>query len=114
MKNTLRLGLLLLLGSLSSCAATSKSYVDALSGYSIVRGRITKVLNLSGEVTQTLSDGMVVTVTDPGCTLSMKFPDDQTKTLDVAPGMMVVYGFTDDFLLRSEFAKFVPAPGKSK
>ncbi|MHC4078239.1 MAG: hypothetical protein ACYST0_07325 [Planctomycetota bacterium] len=110
MKNTLRLGLVLLVSSFAACSTTSQSYVDQLSGYSITRGRITEVHNLSGELMATFSDGHAVTVTQPGCKLAITFPDRQTKIMEVQPGMIVVHGYADDFVLRSEFAKPVPTP----
>ena len=104
MKNTLRLGLILLVSSLASCASTSRSFVEGMSGYSVVRGRITEVQNLSADLKQSLGDGLAIIVSQPGCKVSMRFPDNQTKMLDLEPGMMIVYGSNDDFVLRSEFA----------
>ncbi len=103
MKNTLRLGLILLVSSRASCTSTSRSFVESMSGYSVVRGRITEVQNLSAELKQSFGDGLAITVSQP-CKVSMRFPDNQTKMLDLEPGMMIVYGSDDDFVLRSEFA----------
>ena len=110
MKNSFRLGLILLIGSLASCSTTSTSYVESLSGYSVVRGRITKVDNFTGRVTETLGDGVAVTVTEPGCTISMTFPNEQSKSMDVAPGMMIIYGNADDFVLKSQFDSSATPP----
>ena len=104
MKNTLRLGLILLVSSFAACSSTSQSFVDSMSGYSVVRGRITEIENLSADVKVSFSDGLAVTVTKPGCRVSMTFPDNQTKILDLDPGMIVVHGYAHDFVLRSEFA----------
>lgn len=104
MKNTLRLGLILLVSSFAACSSTSQAFVDSMSGYSVVRGRITEIENLSADVKVSFSDGLAVTVTKPGCRISMTFPDNQTKILDLDPGMIVVHGYADDFVLRSEFA----------
>ena len=104
MKNNLRLGLILLVSSLAACSSTSRSYVENISGYSIIRGRITEVQNLSAERKMSFGDGLAVTVSQPGCKVSMRFPDNQTKILDLEPGMMIVYGSDDDYILRSEFA----------
>lgn len=105
MKNTLRLGLILLVSSFAACSTTSRSFVESMSGYSVVRGRITEIENLSADLKVSFSDGLAVTVTKPGCKISMTFPDNQTKILDLDPGMIVVHGYADDFVLRSEFAR---------
>lgn len=104
-KNTLRLGLILLVSFLAACGSTSRTFVDGISGYSIVRGRITEIDNLSAEHKAVFSDGLAVTVTKPGCKVSITFPDKQTKVMDLEPGMILVHGYAEDFVLRSEFSK---------
>jgi len=104
MKNTLRLGLILLVSSFAACSSTSQTWVEGMSGYSIVKGRITEIDNLSADLKVSFADGLAVTVTKPGCKVSMTFPDNQTKVLDLDPGMIVVHGYAHDFVLRSEFA----------
>jgi hypothetical protein len=104
MKNTLRLGAILLVSFLASCGSTSRTFVDGVSGYSVVRGRITEIENLSAEHKALFSDGLAVTVTKPGCKVSFLFPDKQTKVIDLEPGMILVHGYAEDFVLRSEFS----------
>ncbi len=104
MKNTLRLGLFLLVSALMACSTTSRTYVDGISGYSVVRGRITEIDNLSADQKAIFSDGLAVTVTKPGCKISFTFPDKQTKVVDLEPGMILVHGYAEDFILRSEFS----------
>jgi hypothetical protein len=108
MKNTLRLGLIVLVSSFAACSSTSRTFVDGISGYSVVRGRITEIDNLSAENKAVFSDGLAVTVTKPGCKVSITFPDKQTKVVDVEPGMILVHGYAEDFLLRSEFTTPTP------
>ena len=113
MKNTLRVGLILLVSSFAACASTSKTFVDGVSGYSVVRGRITEIVNLSAEQKAVFSDGLAVTVSKPGCKVSITFPDKQTKVVDLEPGMILVHGFAEDFILRSEFSTpSTPLPTK--
>ena len=104
MKNTMRLGLILAVSFLAACGTTSKSYVDSISGYSVVRGRVTEIDNLSAEQKAVFSDGLAVKVTKPGCKVTITFPDKQTKTVDLEPGMILVHGYAEDFILRSEFS----------
>lgn len=104
MKSTLRLGLILMVSSFAACTSTTRSYVDSVSGYSVVRGRVTEIENLSANHKMSFSDGLAVTVTKPGCRISITFPDRQKKVIDLEPGMILVHGYEEDYVLRSEFA----------
>ena len=99
---TLRIGLFSLLASLASCSVSSSSYVDDLAGYSVTSGRITRIEGLHAEQIVPLSDGLAVTVSQPGCKVLMQFDDGDTRVFDAGRGVILVHGYSTDYLLSSQ------------
>ena len=99
----LALLLTLSLGLLAGCSTSSQAFVDDLSGFSVTRGRITHIENLSTSKVVPLTDGVAVTVSKP-CRISITFEDAQTRTMELGPGVIVVHGYETDFVLKSELA----------
>jgi len=95
------LGALALLGA---CASSSTSYIADQTGYAVTRGRIVAVENLYTDNIEPLADGLAVTVSQPGCRVTMQFEDERTMEFDVDPGVVLVYGYGDDYIMRSERA----------
>ena len=101
-KNFVRIGLLAAIATLSSCAISSRDYVNKLSGYAITEGRITRIENLSTQNVQPLKDGIAVTVGIPGCRVLIQFENGEEKAFDVNSGVILVHGYDCDFIVRSE------------
>ncbi|MCA8954440.1 MAG: hypothetical protein KDC87_00110 [Planctomycetes bacterium] len=108
MKNLAKFaGAVALAAGLAGCNTVSDSYVAQWSGYSVMRGTIVSVENLSGADLQRLADGIAVKVSQAGCKVTMKFENNQSSTMELGPGVVVVYGIHHDYILRS--APGVPA-----
>ena len=105
MKKLLAIGTLVIVSSLSSCATSSDSFVQEQTGVAVIRGRITAVQNLSASKIERLGDGLAVTISQPGCTVSMQFAENQSRVMELEPGTIVIYGGDTDYVIRA-------APGK--
>jgi hypothetical protein len=97
-----RIGFLAAIATLSSCAMSSRDYVNELSGYAITEGRITSIENLNTQDVQPLKDGIAVTVGIPGCRVMIQFENGEQKAFDVHSGVILVHGYECDFIVRSE------------
>ena len=88
---------------LSSCSVSSSQFVDGIRGYSITRGRITRIDNLYTEQFKALSDGVAMTLAEDGCSVTMQFREgeDLTKIFDIGEGVIVVKGYDGDYILES-------------
>ena len=88
---------------LSSCSISSESFVNQIRGYSITRGRITRIDNLYAEEFKPLSDGVAMKLAENGCSVTMQFreDDDQTKIFDIGKGVILVKGYDGDYILES-------------
>ena len=87
--------------SLTSCFTSSSSFIEEQTGVAVVRGRITRVENLTASKTEHLGDGLAITVAQPGCSISMQFGTNQSKVIQLAVGEMIVYGADTDYLVRA-------------
>jgi len=105
MKKLLAIVALVIVGSLSSCATSSSTFVEEQTGVAVIRGRITAIQNLSASKIERLGDGLAVTISEPGCKVSMKFADNQATVMELEPGTIVIYGDETDYVIRA-------APGK--
>ncbi len=88
---------------LSSCSISSESFVNQIRGYSITRGRITRIDNLYAEEFKPLSDGVAMTIAEDGCSVTVQFRegDDQTKIFEIGEGVILVKGYDGDYILES-------------
>ena len=85
-----------------SCSTSSQSYVEEISGYAVTRGRIQRVEDLHTDQMQPLTDGVAITVSRPGCRVSMLFDNDETRVIETDRGAIIVYGYANDYVLRAE------------
>ena len=88
-----------LLAALGSCKSTSSSFVADCKGFAVVRGRVVHVDRIAADQFQQLSDGVVLTVSQPG-SVTLQFEKKNEKVFDVDPGSLVVFGKDEDFVLR--------------
>ena len=105
MKTLARISFLAALAVLSSCAVTSRDYVEELTGYATTEGRITRIESLNSKKVEPLKDGIAVTVGQPGCRVLIRFENGEEKVFDVYEDVILVHGYDCDFILRSEFAE---------
>jgi hypothetical protein len=77
--------------------------VNEIRGYSVTRGRITKIENLSATEFRSLSDGLAMTLGGEGCAVTMKFreDEDEAKVFEIGTGVILVYGYDGDYILES-------------
>ena len=101
MKKLLAIGALVLVSSLSSCATSSDSFVQEQTGVAVIRGRITEVENLSTAKIERLGDRLAITISQPGCRVSMQFSENQAKVMELGPGAMVIYGAETDYVIHA-------------
>jgi hypothetical protein len=101
-RTTLRIGLFSLVAALASCAASSASFVGDLPGYSVTSGRITRIEGLHAEQIVPLSDGVAVTVSQPGCRVLVEFQNGDTRVFDAGRGVILVHGYSKDYILSSQ------------
>jgi hypothetical protein len=92
---------LLLAVCLSACAASSASYVDkeTSQGAMVTRGRVTKIENLNSDSLQSLSDGSAITVSKPGCRVTIEFAGKQSQVLELPAGARLVCAGDSDYVL---------------
>lgn len=93
---------LILAAMLQACSTTSHSYVVDSSDYSVVRGEIVDVQNLTAQEFRHLSDGVAIVLSGSGGRVTIRFDADQEKTFEVGDGAVVVFGDGSDYLLRNE------------
>ena len=87
---------------LSSCSTSAEDYVQEMPGYSIVKGRFTRVENLHSEEMTPLADGIVFVLSRSDCRVSMEFEDEQHKVFNLDQGVILVHGNDHDYILQSE------------
>ena len=88
---------------LTSCSMSSAQYVLGVRGYSVTRGRITRIDNLYANEFKPLSDGVAMVLSENGCSVTMQFEegDEQLKVFDIGEGVIVVKGYRGDYILES-------------
>jgi len=101
MNKLLAIGALVLVSSLPSCATSSGSFVQEQTGVAVIRGRITEIENLSTGKIERLGDGLAITISHPGCKVSMQFDELQSKVMELEPGAMVIYGSETDYVIHA-------------
>lgn len=105
MKITLiRLAATLCLASLfSSCTISASAYVERAQseqGYSMKRGRITRIEGLHTEKIEHLRDGLAITLDQAG-EVSMSFENENNALFRLDAGSIIVHGRDADFLLEA-------------
>ncbi len=88
--------------ALSGCSTSSLSYVEDKSSYSVVRGHVTRVVNLSTSKVEPLSDGVAVTVNGPNCHVIMKFEDGRKRQYALGSGVILVIASDYSYILESQ------------
>ena len=84
--------------TLSSCAASSLSYVEESRGYSVTRGEMVRVDDLNSPGKEQLSDGVVLKIDEPGCRVTFRI-DEAYRVLELPPGGYLVLGEGVDAVL---------------
>lgn len=84
---------------LVSCGTTARSFVDETAGYSSTKGRLQRVENLSSENHQYLKDGVAVTASAAGATITLKI-NESMVTLETTRGTIIVYSKSGDYVLQ--------------
>ena len=87
---------------LTSCSVSSESYVAEISGYSVTRGRIMRIENLHANAVQPLQDGVAITLSRPGCLVTIRFDNDESRVMKTGRGVIIVHGYANDYILESE------------
>ena len=87
---------------LSACSTSAESYVQDMPGYSIVKGRFTRIENMHSEEMTPLSDGIAFVLSRSDCRVSVEFDDYQHKVFNLDQGVILVHGADHDYILQSE------------
>ena len=82
----------------SSCATSSKEYVDAAVAYAVTRGEVSHVRNLNSKQRQRLADGVAIIISEPGCEIGMRLGE-RIKLMQPPAKSILVYGGDDDYIL---------------
>ena len=85
----------------ASCSTSADAYVQDVAGYSVVKGRIVSIENLSTKMLEPLQDGVVLTIGSQECDVLMEFADGTKRRFKVDSGSMVVCGYDNDYVLRA-------------
>ena len=88
----------IILFALSSCATSSRDYVDESVGYSVAKGFVVRVDGLSSDGKEYLANGVALKISKGGGQVSMKMGE-QIQELPFHPGSILVYSDSGDYLL---------------
>lgn len=99
-----RLAVLAALAGVPACSTTGARYVEGMRGFAVIKGRITRIEALTADMILPLADGRALTVSKPGCRVTIRFDEDRMQVLDLGPGMMVVTGEESDYILQPQGA----------
>ena len=94
----------------ASCSTTADAYVQDVAGFSVVKGRIVSIENLSTKMLEPLNDGVVLTIGSQECDVLMEFADGTKRKFKVGAGSMVVCGYGNDYVLRATDHAGMSAP----
>ncbi len=95
---------------LGACSVSSESYVADISGYSVTRGRFMHIENLHAAKIEPLSDGVAITLSQPGCRVKILFDNDQERVMETGRGVILVHGYANDYILKLEMDGGPAAP----
>ena len=93
------LAVLALSGLLASCGTSSGSFIKMHPSYSVAKGEVVRIENMNSNEVEALSDGRAVTVSRPGCRVTLAFDEERSKVFDVDKGTILVHGKKHDYLL---------------
>ncbi len=93
------LTVLALSGLLASCGTSSGSFIKMHPTYSVAKGEVVRIENMNSNEVEALSDGRAVTVSRPGCRVTLAFDEERSKVFNVDQGTILVHGKKHDFLL---------------
>ena len=96
-----RLAAVVLIASCVGCAQSSDAYIAEAEGYAVVRGKIVLIEDLTTQSLEHLSDGLALTVSESGCTVTMQF-DSGNRSFPLEVGAKVVHGEDADYLLQPQ------------
>ena len=88
--------------TLGACTASSESFSSDISGYSVIRGRVVQIENLHASKIEQLADGVAITISQPGCNVTIQFDDETTGEFSPPAGAILVHGFDNDYILQSQ------------
>lgn len=92
------LGALFVFLLLVSCASSSSTYVSDAIGWSVTKGDVLKVINLNSKSNEVLSDGVAITISEPGCLVTIQL-EGKTRTFDLCVESILIFGEDSDYIL---------------
>jgi hypothetical protein len=98
-----------LLLSCAACSITSDSFVERFPGYSVTRGRLLSIENLSSTTVTPLADGAAFQVAGPS-RVTLEFHDGEQQELELQPPDVLVCGTDHDFVLQPAVNRHLAAP----
>ena len=84
---------------LPSCAMSRVSFDEPPEGFWMTQGRIVSVEGLSTGEWETTPQGLRVEVTEPGCSIIVRYGEN-TQRFEPVPGSQLVFGEKADYVLR--------------
>ncbi len=87
---------------LGACSVSSESYIADISGYSVTRGRFMQIENLHAAKIEHLTDGVAMTLSQPGCRVKILFDNDEELMVEPGRGGILVHGYANDYILKVE------------
>lgn len=96
--------------SLGACSVSSESYVADISGYAVTRGRFMQIENLHAAKIEQLTDGVAMTLSQPGCRVRILFDNDEELTVETGRGVILVHGYANDYILKLEVSDAATPP----
>ena len=98
----------------SACVASSDKFVEESLGFSTTKGRVVLFNELGSHEMQHLSDGIAITVTEPGCQVTVDFGDETSRQYEVQPGSILVFGGSNDFILEPQLKTTPTTPSSAQ
>jgi hypothetical protein len=100
----------ILLLSIAACSTTSDAFIERYPGYSVTRGRLLRVENLSSTTVTPLADGAAFEVDAPRCRVTLRFPDGVERALELQPPAVLICGTERDVVLQPALGSPPAAP----
>jgi len=85
---------------LPSCAMKSRDYVDQAQEFSVLKGKVESIENLTGVVEVYLADGIALKIKAAGGQVGLKVTEERTETMDLPPGGMLLLCKDGDYLMQ--------------
>ena len=84
---------------LAACGTTSSKYADTAVGYAVTKGQVLSVRNLDSTKSESLSDGVAVSITGDDCEVTMQFGK-RSQVISLVPNSVIIYGGGLDYILQ--------------